>query len=143
VPRRILRATGRRYYFYGGARKPKMFKRLGHVIGWLGDVAGGLVLLVGVSNYFQLYERVIGKLSGNEHVYDPVVVALLNYLVSQNAQSVEQLNNDQHTALHWAENAVRQSEIEKLLLMVGIAIAAILAGRALRYVIAGRDSGLV
>jgi hypothetical protein len=74
----------------------------------------------------------VGALSGNVRVYDPVVVAQLNYIVSQNADNLDQL-------YHWAENAVRQSEIEKLLVMVAVGIAIVVIGRALRYVIAGRD----
>ncbi|MGA7940156.1 MAG: hypothetical protein WCA43_09675, partial [Bradyrhizobium sp.] len=113
-------------------------KRFGHVIGWLGDLVGGLFVVAGVANYFQLYDRMIGALSGNVHVYDPVVVAQLNYIVSQNADNLDQLNNQQLAGYHWAENAARQSEIEKLLIMVAVGIAIVVIGRSLRYIIAGR-----
>jgi hypothetical protein len=116
-----------------------MIKRFGQVIGWLGDVVGGLFVVAGVTNYFQLYDRIVGALSGNKHVYDPVVVAQLNYLLSENADNIDQLSKDQLWSLHWAENAARQSEIEKLLLMVGVGIAIVLVARAFRYIIAGKD----
>ena len=116
-----------------------MIKRLGHVIGWFGNVVGGLFVVAGVANYFQLYDRIIGSLSGNEHVYDPVVVAQLNYIVSQNADNIDQLSNAQLQGYHWAENVARQLEIEKLLLLVGVGIAIVLVTRAFRYIIAGRE----
>jgi hypothetical protein len=117
-----------------------VIKRLGHVVGWFGDFIGGLLVVAGVSNYFQLYDRMIGALSGNVHVYDPVVVAQLNYIVSQHADSFDQLNDQQLQGYHWAENAARQAEIEKLLALVVIGIAVALIGRALRYIIAGNRS---
>jgi hypothetical protein len=116
-----------------------VIKRLGHVVGWFGDMVGGLFVVVGAANYFQLYDRMVGALSGNVHVYDPVVVAQLNYIVSQNADNLDQLNKSQLQGYHWAENAARQSEIEKLLLLVCVGVVIFLIGRALRYVIAGRD----
>lgn len=115
-----------------------MIKRLGHVVGWFGDLVGGLFVVAGVANYFQLYDRMVGALSGNVHVYDPVVVAQLNYIVSQNADNLDQLNNHQLEGYHWAENAARQLEIEKLLVMLAVGIAIVLVGRALRYIVAGR-----
>ncbi len=116
-----------------------MIKRLGHVVGWLGDLVGGLLVGAGVTNYFQLYDRMVGVLSGNVHVYDPVVVAQLTYIMSQNLDNYDQLSKDQLREYHWAETAAKQSEIEKLLVLVCFGIAIILIGRALRYIIAGRD----
>jgi hypothetical protein len=116
-----------------------MIKRLGHVVGWFGALVGSLFVVAGMTNYFQLYDRMIGALSGNVHVYDPVIVAQLNYIVSQNADNLEQLSKSQLQGYHWAENAARQSEIEKLLVLVCVGIAIVLISRALRYVIAGRD----
>jgi hypothetical protein len=116
-----------------------MIKRLGHVAGWFGDLAGGLLIVVGITSYFQLYDRIIGALSGNTHVHDPVVVAQLTYIMSQKLDNYDQLSKDQLREYHWAENAARQTEIEKLLVLVCIGIAIFLIGRALRYIIAGRD----
>lgn len=96
-------------------------------------------MVAGLANYFQLYDRMVGALSGNEHVYDPVVVAQLNYIVSQSADNLDQLNSHQLEGYRWAENAARQSEIEKLLVMVAAGIAIVVIGRALRYVLAGRE----
>jgi hypothetical protein len=116
-----------------------MIKRLGHVVGWSGDLIGALFAVAGVASYFQMFDRMVGALSGNVHVYDPVVVAQLNYIVSQNADNLDQLNAHQLEGYHWAENAARQLEIEKLLVMVAAGVVIVVIGRALRYIIAGRD----
>ena len=116
-----------------------MIKRLGHVVGWFGDLVGGLFVVAGVTNYFQLYDRMVGLLSGNVHVYDPLVVAQLTYIMSQKLENFDQLSKDQLREYHWAETAAKQSEIEKLLVMVCLGISIILIGRALRYIIAGKD----
>jgi hypothetical protein len=114
-----------------------MFKRIGHVIGWIGDTVGALFVVAGVANYFQLYERIAGKLSGHEYAYDPVLVAELNFLVTNNVQHVDDLRGDMLRQYHWAESAARQTEIEKLLIMLAIGIAIFLFCRALRYIVAG------
>jgi hypothetical protein len=116
-----------------------MIKRLGHVIGWSGDLTGALFVVAGAASYFQLFDRIVGAVSGNVHVYDPVVVAQLNYIASQNADNLDQLNAHQLEGYHWAENAARQLEIEKFLAMVTAGIVIVVIGRALRYIIAGRD----
>ena len=78
-----------------------MFERIGHVIGWIGDSVGGLFVLAGVANYFQLYERMVGKLSGHEYAYDPVLVAELNFLVTNNVEHVDDLSGDMLQKYHW------------------------------------------
>jgi hypothetical protein len=76
-----------------------MFKRIGHVIGWIGDTVGALFVVAGVANYLQLYERIVGKLSGHEYAYDPVLVAELNFLVTNNVQRVDDLRGDHASAV--------------------------------------------
>jgi hypothetical protein len=115
-----------------------MFKRLGHVIGWVGGLAGLLIVLAGVSNFFQLYQRILGKLSGHEYVYDPVMVAQLDFLVKNNVENVEHLKGDLLQKYHWAESAAREAEIERLIFTVSFGFAVVLVGFALRYVIAGQ-----
>ena len=46
--------------------------RLGHVLGWIGDILGALFVVGGLANYFQVYPWIVSKLTGDRTVYDPV-----------------------------------------------------------------------
>jgi len=115
-----------------------MIKRFGHVVGWFGNIVAILFVLAGVTSYFQLYQRILGRLSGHEYLYDPVMVAQLDFLVKNNVQRVEDLSGDALRNYRWAETAAREAEIEKMMFLIVTGVVIFFAGRALRYIIAGR-----
>ena len=116
-----------------------MIKRFGHVVGWIGNIVGALFVLAGAANYFQLYPRILGRLSGHEYLYDPVMIAQLDFLVKNNVLRVEDLSGDALRNYRWAETAAREAEIEKLIFLVATGVAIFVVGRALRYIIAGKS----
>ena len=101
-----------------------MLERLGHVLGWIGDILGGLFVLGGLANYFRLYEWIISKLIGGPRpVTDPAIL-----------KQLENWSDDQ-LLLKFGE--IRKAELETLIFLLVAGVLIFLVGRTLRYVIAG------
>ena len=114
-----------------------MLVRLGHVFGWVGNILGGLFVAGGIVNYFHVYQWIVSKLTGDRTVYDPVLIAQLNFLVEHDLDSADGLKGELLSGWLNAAAAARRAQLEQLISVLVAGVVIFLIGHGLRYVFAG------
>lgn len=109
-------------------------KRLGHVLGWTGNVLCGLFVLLGLGGYFKIYDWIEAQVTGSTVVYDPVIIAQLSFLTKHNLASADNLEGP--LRLEWlaATAGAKQSQLGTLIFWLSAGMIALLIGHAFRYI---------
>src|SRR5215475_10837788 len=103
-----------------------MIARIGHVFGWAGNIFGGLLILLGLANYFETYEWVLSKVAGVKPVTDPA--------------TLKQLENLSDAELIRLIISGSETKLRTLAAFLAAGLAIFLIGRAIRYILAGSTS---